>query len=119
MRVQLKKHFQLFLLNGGFPEIQDFSLHDRIKVLQEYVHTVIYRDIVDRHGIGKLQPLKRLLSATLNAPATLFSVNKFYNHLKSQQIPCRKDSLYSYIDYLHDADLLFPVYMDGSQIGES
>ncbi len=111
MRVQLKKHFQLFLLHGGFPEIQDFPLHDKTKVLQEYVHAVIYRDIVDRHDITKLQPLKRLLSATLNAPATLFSVNKFYNSLKSQQIPCRKDSLYSYLDYLHDAYLLFPVYL--------
>ena len=101
--------YQNFLLNGGFPEIQGYLPHTRIKVLQEYVHTVIYRDIVDRYNIGRLQPLKRLLSATLNAPATLFSVNNFYNHLKSQQIPCRKDSLYEYLEYLHDAYLLFPV----------
>jgi len=111
MRVQLKKSFQQFLLHGGFPEIQDYSRYDRIKVLQEYVHTVIYRDVADRYNIGKLQPLRRLLLTTLNAPATLFSVNKFYNHLKSQQIPCRKDSLYSYLDYLHEAYLLFPVYL--------
>lgn len=110
-RAHIKNQFQHFLLNGGFPEIQEYPRYDRVKVLQEYVHTVIYRDIVERHNISSLQPLKRLLSATLNAPATLFSVNKFYNHLRSQQIPCKKDALYSYIDYLHDAYLLFPVHL--------
>ncbi len=110
-KAYITNSFQTFLLCGGFPEVQSYNQHDRIRVLQEYVHTVIYRDVVDRHRISNLQPLKQLISSILNAPATLFSVNKFYNHLRSQQIPCRKDSLYSYVDYLHDAYLLFPVHL--------
>ena len=108
-RAQIKNHFQKFLLGGGFPEVQHYERPDRISALQEYVRSVIYRDIVDRHQIRSLQPLKRLIASALNAPATLFSVNKFYNHLKSQRVPCRKDTLYAYLDFLHDAYLLFPV----------
>lgn len=110
-KAHIKNRFQHILINGGFPEVQGYSDHLRVKVLQEYVHSVIYRDIVDRYNIGNLQPLKRLLSAVLNAPATLFSVNKFYNNLRSLQISCKKDSLYSYINYLQDAYLLFPVHL--------
>jgi uncharacterized protein len=41
--------------------------------------------------------------------ASLFSVNKFYNDLRSQGISCTKNVLYDYLDYLHDAYLIFPV----------
>ena len=36
-----------------------------------------------------------------------FSINKFYNYLKSQQIKSSKDALYKYLDYLEDAFFVF------------
>lgn len=111
LRAQLQNHFQRYLLNGGFPEVQHYEPIDRIRTLQEYVHTVIYRDLVERYNIGKIEPIKHLIHYLLNSPAALFSVNKFYNHLKSIQIPCRKDSLYTYVGYLDDAFLIFPIQL--------
>ena len=65
----------------------------RIRILQEYVDVVILRDIVERHQIGNILPLRYLLRHLLAAPATLFSVNKFHNDLKSQDIACGKNTL--------------------------
>jgi predicted AAA+ superfamily ATPase len=45
----------------------------------------------------------------LAAPATLFSVNKFYNDLKSQGLACGKNTLHDYFEYLKDAYLIYPV----------
>jgi hypothetical protein len=39
----------------------------------------------------------------MSAPATRFSVNKFYKSLRSQGISCTKDKLYEYLDHLMDA----------------
>jgi predicted AAA+ superfamily ATPase len=47
----------------------------------------------------------------LNNTASLFSINKFHNDLKSQGIPCGKNSLHEYLDHLSDAFLFFPVYV--------
>jgi len=44
-----------------------------------------------------------------NTIAAPFSINKFYNDIKSQGYKAAKDTLYSYLDYLEDAFLVFPV----------
>ncbi|NVM23634.1 MAG: ATP-binding protein, partial [Desulfobacterales bacterium] len=41
----------------------------------------------------------------------LFSVNKFYNNLKSQGIPCGKNTLHEYLGHLSDAYLFFPIFV--------
>ena len=45
----------------------------------------------------------------LAVPAILFSVNKFYNDLKSQGVACSKNTLHEYLDYLMDAYLVYTV----------
>jgi len=54
-------------------------------------------------------PLRYLIRHILAAPATLFSVNKFYNDLKSQGVACSKNTLHEYLDYLMDAYLVYTV----------
>jgi len=45
----------------------------------------------------------------MHASGSKFSINKFYNTLKSQQIKCTKNKLYEYLDYLIDAYLFYRV----------
>ena len=108
-RALLSNRFRKFLHHGGFPEVQTISDVYQIQILQEYVAIVILRDIIERHAISNSQALHTLTNYLLNTPAQLFSINKFYNDLKSQGITTSKNSLYDYLDYLHDAYLLFPV----------
>lgn len=107
-RAFLSNRIRQFLLRGGFPETLTINEHYRIGILQEYVDVVILRDVVERYSIKNIQALRAMTRQLLANPATLFSINKFYNDLKSQGISCTKNTLYDYLEYLYDAFLVFP-----------
>jgi hypothetical protein len=108
-RALLENRLRRYLLNGGFPEVQTVSDNHRIRILQEYVDVVILRDIVERYQVSNILPLRTLIRHLLATPATLFSVNKFYNDLRSQGLACGKNTLHDYFEYLKDAYLIYPV----------
>jgi len=108
-RALLENRLRRYLLNGGFPEVQSVTDNHRIRILQEYVDVVILRDIVERYQVRNILPLRTLIRHLLAAPATLFSVNKFYNDLKSQGQACGKNTLHDFFEYLKDAYLIYPV----------
>lgn len=110
-RAYLENKFRTYLLNGGFPEVQSISEDYRIRILQEYVDVVILRDVVERHQLSNILPLRAMIRQLLAAPATLFSINKFHNSLKSQGIACSKNTLHEFFEYLTDAYLIYPVYI--------
>ncbi len=103
---------------GGFPEIQGVPPEIRRQVLRNYVDAVILRDVVERHSISNIAPLRSMIRHAVNAPATRLSVNRLYNSLKSQGIACAKNSLYDYLEYLTDAFLLYqvPIYSRSDRI---
>jgi len=83
-----------------------------VELLQGYIDSVILRDVIERHRVGNVTALKHLVSHILHAPGGKFSVNRFYNTLKSMAVKCTKDSLYAYLDHLLDAYLFYrvPIY---------
>ncbi len=101
----LKEYFQI----GGFPGVQEMPLKEQIESLQNYVETVIFRDVVERHQISNISLLKYFMSFLLKNVAAPFSINKFYNDIKSQGHKVGKDTLYAYLNYLEDAFLIFTV----------
>ena len=107
----LENRLNAYLLEGGFPEVQGIDAEYRIRILQDYLDVVILRDLLERHRISNTTPLRYMIRYLLNNTASLFSINKFYNDLKSQGIPCGKNSLHEYLDHLSDAFLFFPVYI--------
>lgn len=111
-RAQLANRLWAYMETGGFPEVQGVESHHRIAILQEYVDVVVLRDVVERHGIGNLMPLRQLIRRLLSAPACAFSINRFYNDLKSQGIACGKNSLHEYLTHLEDAYLVQAVSID-------
>ena len=108
-RALLENRLRRYLLNGGFPEVQSVADDHRIRILQEYVDAVILRDIVERYQVGNILPLRNLIRHLLSTPATLFSINKFHNDLKSQGVACGKNTLHEYFEYLADAYLIYPI----------
>ncbi len=103
------KHFMSFLKTGGFPAVQQLSESLHRETLQNYVETVIHRDVVERHRVTNIALLKYLTSMLLKSFASLFSSNKFYNDVKSQGYQVAKDTIYNYINYLEDAYLIATV----------
>jgi len=108
-RALLENRLRNYLCKGGFPEVQTCSEEYQTRILQEYVDVVILRDVVERYQVGNVLPLRYLIRHLLASPATLFSINKFHNDLKSQGIACGKNTLHEYFEYLTDAYLIYPV----------
>jgi predicted AAA+ superfamily ATPase len=106
---KLKNHFLTFLKKGGFPAIQNLSESLQRETLQNYLETVIFRDVIERHGVTNIALLRYLTHSLLKNFAAPFSSNKFYNDIKSQGYQVAKDTIYNYIDYLEDAYLIATV----------
>ncbi len=106
---QLRKHLLDYMTIGGFPAVQFLTPPDRLQTLQGYVETVIIRDIVERHHVTNITLLRYMIITLLKNTAAPFSINKFYNDIKSQGHKVGKDTLYNYLGYLEDAYLLFAV----------
>ncbi len=104
-RSYLLEYFRI----GGFPGIQAMPSNEQLETLQNYVETVIFRDVVERHQISNVALLKYFIFFLLKNISAPFSINKFYNDIKSQGHKAGKDTLYSYLTYLEDAFLIFAV----------
>ncbi|OGV25816.1 MAG: ATPase [Legionellales bacterium RIFCSPHIGHO2_12_FULL_37_14] len=108
----LNQMLDKYLLCGGFPEVTNYESMAREQTLQEYVTVVTYRDIVERYQITHPAIVKYMIITLISNVASPFSINKFYNDLKSQGYKIGKDSLYEYTQYIEDVFLVFfvPLY---------
>ncbi|MBI2194788.1 MAG: hypothetical protein HYU36_22635 [Planctomycetes bacterium] len=78
-----------------------------------------YQDMLQfiSHGEDKAKLLyinfedERLLPCGSGDPAARFSVNKFYNTLRSQQISCTKNDLYGFLEFLEETYIVHTVPM--------
>lgn len=112
-----QKHLETYLTLGGFPAVQQLSQNEHRAVLQSYVDSVIFRDIIERYGITNTSVIKYLIKTLLKNCAAPFSVNKFYKDIKSQGYLVGKDTLYHYMNYIEDAFLTFsvPLFTESSR----
>ena len=105
-RSTLDKHFRVYLAEGGFPESQGVAARDRAGLLRTYVDVAILRDVIERHNVTNPTALRWLQRHLLGNPAGTFSVQKFFDTLKSQGLPVGKNTLHDYLAHLEDAFLV-------------
>ena len=108
-RSLVEKRFREFLVEGGFPEAQGLPAALRIELLQGYVDTVLFRDVVERYGVSQVASLRWLVRQCLRNPAGSFSVHRLHQDLKAQGHGVAKDALHAMLGYLLDAFLLSAV----------
>lgn len=102
----MERSFTEYLKMGGFPEAQGLSQDDRVPLLQGYVDTLILRDVMERHGVTNVIALRQLTRHLLGSAASLFSVHRFFNDMKSRGVSASKDGIYAMLDHLEDAFLI-------------
>ena len=100
---------QHYVTWGGFPEALSVTPVLHRELLQGYMDSVIYRDIIERHDVRNHHAVKQLLLHCLHNPATLLSVNKVFQQFKARGLSVSKDALYQFVDYLADAYCIFTV----------
>lgn len=118
-RDQMLKQLNAYLIKGGFPEVVTLDTLDRNRILQDYVDVVIFRDIIERHKVVNTPLIKYLIKTLIKQAGSTFSVNKFFNDLKSQGMNVSKMTIYDYLSYLEDAYLVFSVPLYSESIRKS
>lgn len=103
------KSFQQYLLHGGFPELVINNYQHSQRILQEYYHVMVIRDLLERYDIKNLPALKYFIRRILVNITKPTAINKIFHELKSVGISVGKNSLYEWIDYLEAVYLFFPL----------
>ena len=94
---------------GGFPAVQGMPDAVRIATLQDYVHVVIYRDVLQRHKVASVQSVMYTLEYLLHNFARRTSAHAISGVLKNLAFPNRREDIADYISYFKDAYLVYPV----------
>ena len=108
-RSQMEHQFREFLVQGGFPEIQNLPANLRTDLLQGYVDTVLFRDVVERHAVSQVAALRWIVRHCLRNPTGSLSIHRLYQDLRSQGHAIGKDTVHSMLGHLIDAFLISTV----------
>lgn len=81
----------------------------RIKTHQEYFHTILFRDLFERHDISHPKALTDLAHRLVDNAASLYSVNTLTGYLKSVGHKVPKSAVSNYLEWFEDAYFLFTV----------
>lgn len=108
-RSKVEKYFREYLAAGGFPETLGLEAPLQVELLQGYVDTVLFRDVVERHDVSQVEALRWLVRHCLRNPASSFSVHRLHQDMKSQGHAVAKDAVHAMLSHLLDAFLLSAV----------
>ena len=108
-RSLIEKRFREYLQEGGFPEAQGLSANLRTELLQGYVNTVLFRDVLERYHITQVAALRWLVRQCLRNPAGAMSVHRLYLDMRAQGHGVSKDALHAMFGHLSDAFLISAV----------
>jgi len=106
---QLKNSMSHYLEEGGFPDVQGTSSRIRIQMLQGYVQTVLYRDVLERHEVASVQALQYTLNYLMYNYARKVSTRAISGALKFNGIAGNRESIGDYLRYFKEAYLVYPV----------
>lgn len=106
---KLKNSWDRYLEIGGFPDVQGCDRRLRIKILQEYVDAVLYRDIIERHDVPSVQGLRYTLDYIKHNFAHKVSTRAIAGTLKSLGISDNREYISDYLEWMEQAYLIYRV----------
>lgn len=109
LRSRVEGRFREYLVQGGFPEAQGLPAALRVELLQGYVDTLLFRDIVERHGVTQVAALRWIVRHALRNPGGRTSAHRLHGDLRSQGHAVGKDAVHALLGHLQDAFLLSSV----------
>ncbi len=118
-RLLVQKAFEEYWETGGFPEVAGLSRNLRIKTHQEYFHTILFRDLVERYDIPHPKAVADLSHWLVDNTASLYSVNSLTGYLKSLGHKAPKSAVSEYLEWFEDAYFLFTVRIFDASLARS
>ena len=89
--------------------ITNVDVNTRTKILQGYINSVLLKDVIERSQVTNIPAIKHMVSTLTHSFGRKFSINKFYNYLRSMSVKCTKNNLYNYLDHLTDAFVFYRI----------
>lgn len=104
---------QEYIHGGGFPKVvlsTDKSM--KLRLLQGYFNTMLFRDLAERHAIKNIEALRYFLKRVMQNLTKTTSINAIANDMRSNGVSVSKDDLYNWADWAVEAYLFvrYPKY---------
>lgn len=111
--------FSEYWESGGFPEVLGLERRLRVKIHQEYVDAILFRDLIERYDISHPKALTDLAHRLMENAASLYSVNSLAGYLKSLGHSAPKSAVSQYLEWFEDAFFLFTVRLFDPSLARS
>lgn len=118
-RLLIQKAFEEYWETGGFPETVSVGRNMRVKIHQEYFHTILFRDLVERHDVSHPRAVTDLAHWLVDNTASLYSINNLTGYLKSLGHKAPKSAVSDYLEWFEDAYFLFTVRIFDASLARS
>lgn len=118
-RLLIQRAFLAYFEQGGFPEVLGIDPGLRIKIHQEYFHSILFRDLIERYDIAHPRAVMDLARHLTGNIASLYSINKLTGLLKSLGHKVPKESVSDYLEWFEDAFLLYTVRLFDASYAKS
>lgn len=115
----IRNGFERFWQCGGFPEVADVDDEVRVRIHQEYFHSVLFRDLIERYDIAHPKALADLAYWLIDNTASLYTVNRLTAYLKSLGHKVPKHAVSQYIEWFEDAYFFFTVRIFDASLARS
>lgn len=99
-KAALKKNFEEYFINGGFPEFLETKNSEYLKTIYE---NILYRDIIVRYKLSNEKALKELVHLAMNSIAKEISFNSIKNTINLGSSTTVKE----YFNYLENSFLIY------------
>ena len=105
VRMELVNYIRL----GGFPatHLQDYAQDEVYTIVRDIYNSTVFTDIVRRNQIRKIDQLERIVKYTFSNVGNTFSAKSISDYLKSERRAVDNETVYSYLEKLEKAYLLF------------
>ena len=102
-----------YIHGGGFPKVvllTDKSM--KLRLLQGYFNTMLFRDLAERHAIKNIEALRYFLKRVMQNLTKTTSINAIVNDMRSNGVSVSKDDLYNWADWAVESYLFvrYPKY---------
>lgn len=104
-REELAEYIRL----GGFPatHLQKYSEDEVYTIVRDIYNSTIFSDVVKRNRVRKVDQLERIVKFAFDNVGKTFSAKSISNYLKSERRTIDNETVYSYLEKLENAYILY------------
>lgn len=106
-QTEIKRRFNQWLQNGGYPAVILNPPALRDQILQQYFNNMLLNDVVERYHIKNVTRLRVLASLLFESVGRDFSFSKTAAKLKALGHKISKNTVVEHVGYFQDAYLFF------------